>query len=124
MTERRTADQEAARVYRRLLEEGPRVMYCLRGSTSGELLTRLGRLIVHDDHLELDHVVAGATVIAVPPSAGTQFEDFVPYAALADNAAMLWPLDPTDFRADGDGNAAPPADRLTVPNQGETHARA
>lgn len=99
---RRTAAQEA----RRIRQTPPADLWGMVGRRSGELLTSDGYVIVHDNPAELVMLITGADPIALPPSAIREGRT-VPVAALEDCASLMWPLEATDFREDGDGYYLP-----------------
>lgn len=71
--------------------------YALQGTTSRDLLTFGGRVLVHDNRAELEFLFAGAVRVVdcprdIPP------EQTLPVRHHPQLAAVTWPLDPKDFR--------------------------
>lgn len=71
--------------------------YALQGTTSRDLLTWGGRVLVHDSRAELEFLFAGDVRVTecprdIPPE---QTLDIRHHPQLA---AVTWPLDPEDFR--------------------------
>lgn len=71
--------------------------YALQGTTSRDLLTYGGRVLVHDDRAELEFLMAGDVRVIECP------RDLPPEQTLSIRyhpqfAAVTWPLDRKDFR--------------------------
>jgi hypothetical protein len=70
--------------------------YGLQGATSRELLTYGGRVLVHDNAVELGFLVAGAEVVTVPRDIPP--EQTLPISVHPELTGLRWPLRREDFR--------------------------
>jgi hypothetical protein len=71
--------------------------YALQGTTSRDLLTYGGKVLVHDNRAELEFLVAGdVRVIECPRDLPP--EQTLPIRYHPQLAAVTWPLDPRNFR--------------------------
>ncbi|MGH8571198.1 MAG: hypothetical protein ACREX8_01305 [Gammaproteobacteria bacterium] len=70
--------------------------YGLQGARSRELLTLGGRVLVHDNATELEYLIAGARIVAVPSDIPD--EQTMPISAHPELGHISWPLRKADFR--------------------------
>lgn len=71
-------------------------LYALVGSLTNELLTYQGAVITHDSEAELQFLVPGVRVIALPRAdLGRPLMRFRDHPSMA---AVQWPLQKEDFR--------------------------
>jgi hypothetical protein len=69
--------------------------YALQGETSKELLTYGGRVLVHDNPTELEFLIAGARVVAVPRDIPP--DQTMPVRYHPSLVSVRWPLRREDF---------------------------